>query len=188
MKQQFRKNGYSLTEQLVNSLEFGAPQDRDRIILIGFRQDIAEQLNLHTENGCLVGFPWETHKRYRLNDVKEINWPDRSPYNEGIETEAPQGIIEDLTVEHWWRRNDVIHHPNEDMFFSLVRGLFVSEQKTKEMLRESATNVYIVGVILQQLRMAIMRYTYIHIFLAAYLLQKRWQFSHYRLISSYLMM
>lgn len=73
-------------------------------------------------------------------------------------------------------------------FFSLVRGLFVSEQKTKEMLRESATNVYIVGVILQQLRMAIMRYTYIHIFLAAYLLQKRWQFSHYRLISSYLMM
>ena len=50
LKLKFRKSGYSLTEQLVNSLEFGAPQDRDRIILIGFRQDIAERLHGHQYN------------------------------------------------------------------------------------------------------------------------------------------
>lgn len=31
LKQLFREHGYSLTEQLVNALEFGAPQDRDRM-------------------------------------------------------------------------------------------------------------------------------------------------------------
>ena len=123
LKQQFRDNGYCLTEQLVNSLEFGAPQDRDRIILIGFRQDIADQLNLETENGHLIDFPWDVHKRYKLDEIKNIKWPDKTPYNEGIETEMPKDIIEDLTVEHWWRRNDVTHHPNEDMFFKPRAGI-----------------------------------------------------------------
>ncbi len=40
------------------------------------------------------------------------------------------------------------------------------------MLRKSVTSVYTVGVILQQQLMATMRYTYIHIFLVAYLSQK----------------
>lgn len=123
LKQQFRDNGYCLTEQLVNSLEFGAPQDRDRIILIGFRQDIADQLNLETENGCLIDFPWEVHKKYKLEEIQNIKWPDKTPYNEGVETEMPKEVIEDLTVEHWWKKNDVTHHPNEDMFFHPRAGI-----------------------------------------------------------------
>lgn len=43
------KKGYVLTEQLINSIEFGAPQDRDRIILIGFRKDVAKRLHLPLE-------------------------------------------------------------------------------------------------------------------------------------------
>lgn len=123
LKLKFRKRGYSLTEQLVNSLEFGAPQDRDRIILIGFRQDIAERLNINTENGSLIGFPWDKYKIYKLDEIKGIKWPDKSPYNEGVETDIPKGIVEDLTVEHWWRINDVAHHPNEDMFFKPRAGI-----------------------------------------------------------------
>lgn len=123
LKQQFRENGYCLTEQLVNSLEFGAPQDRDRIILIGFRQNIADQLNLKTENGCLKGFPWEVHKKYKLEEIQNIQWPNKTPYNEGVETEKPKEIIEELTVEHWWKKNDVTHHPNEDMFFQPRAGI-----------------------------------------------------------------
>ena len=112
LKQKFRENGYSLTEQLVNSLEYGAPQDRDRIILIGFRQDIIQRLHLRTKDGALLAFPWNINKRYKLEDIKRMPWPDKTPYNEGIMTDAPNGIIEDLTVEYWWRRNDVAHHPN----------------------------------------------------------------------------
>ena len=123
LKQKFRENGYSLTEQLVNSLEYGAPQDRDRIILIGFRQDIIQRLHLRTKDGALLAFPWNINKRYKLEDIKRMPWPDKTPYNEGIMTDAPNGIIEDLTVEYWWRRNDVTHHPNEDMFFQPRAGI-----------------------------------------------------------------
>ena len=122
LKQQFRDNRYCLTEQLVNSLEFGAPQDRDRIIL-GVRQNIADRLNLKTDNGCLADFPWEVHKKYKLEEIQNIQWPDKTPYNEGVETEMPKEIIEELTVEHWWKKNDVMHHPNEDMFFKPRAGI-----------------------------------------------------------------
>lgn len=129
LKQQLRDNGYSMTEQLVNALEFGAPQDRDRIILIGFHQNTIDRLRLHAENGELIGFPWNAHKRYNLKDVKALPWPDRTPYHENVPTEEPQGIIDELTVMHWWRRNDVLHHPNGDMYFHPRAGLIRFQTK-----------------------------------------------------------
>lgn len=39
IKLSFESSGYILTERLINSIEYGAPQDRDRIILIGFRRN-----------------------------------------------------------------------------------------------------------------------------------------------------
>lgn len=123
LKQLFREHGYSLTEQLVNALEFGAPQDRDRIILIGFRQEAIDRLHLPAENGLLVNFPWEAHKIYNLNDVKQLPWPDKSPYRENAPLPMPEGIIEALTVQHWWTENDVMHHPNGNMFFQPRAGI-----------------------------------------------------------------
>ena len=123
LKQLFREHGYSLTEQLVNALEFGAPQDRDRIILIGFRQEAIDRLHLPAENGLLVNFPWEAHKIYNLNDVKQLSWPDKTPYHENAPLPMPEGIIEALTVQHWWTENDVMHHPNGNMFFQPRAGI-----------------------------------------------------------------
>lgn len=123
LKQLFREHGYSLTEQLVNALEFGAPQDRDRIILIGFRQEAIDRLHLPAENGLLVNFPWEAHKIYNLNDVKQLPWPDKSPYRENAPLPMPEGIIEALTVQHWWTENDMMHHPNGNMFFQPRAGI-----------------------------------------------------------------
>ena len=123
LKQHLRNAGYSLTEQLVNALEFGAAQDRDRIILIGFHQNAINRLNLTEENHQLLGFPWDAHKIYNLGEVKALPWPTTTPYHEGVMTEEPQGIIDELTVMHWWRQNDVVNHPNEDMFFQPRAGL-----------------------------------------------------------------
>ena len=99
LKQQFRAHGYSLTEQLVNSLEFGAAQDRDRIILIGFHQDAVNRLHLQADNGVLMNFPWEAHKRYNLKEIKNLPWPNKSPYQENTPMLMPNGIIEDLTIQ-----------------------------------------------------------------------------------------
>lgn len=123
LKQQFIAHGYSLTEQLVNSLEFGAAQDRDRIILIGFHQDAVDRLHLQTDNGILVNFPWEAHKRYNLEEVKNLPWPNKSPYLENTPTPMPDGIIAELTVQHWWTENDVTHHPNANMYFQPRAGI-----------------------------------------------------------------
>ena len=39
-----KKAGFVLSERLVNAIEYGVPQDRDRIILIGFQKSKAKQL------------------------------------------------------------------------------------------------------------------------------------------------
>lgn len=123
LKRQFVHNGYYLTEQLINALEFGVPQDRERIILIGVRHDIANDLNLLVNGDNLVGFPWNEHKVYNIADVKAANWPDRNHYVEHGYLPVPNNIIEDLTVQHWWDVNDVTHHPNTNMYFQPKAGL-----------------------------------------------------------------
>jgi len=123
LKEKFRKAGYSLTEQLVNALEFGAPQDRDRIILIGFHKDTIHKLNLKSKDHELLDFPWERYKLYSLEDVKAFPWPKTSPYLEGVVTERPADIPAELTVQYWWEKNDVLNHPNANMYFQPKAGL-----------------------------------------------------------------
>lgn len=123
LKQQFRNSGYCLTERLINAIEYGAPQDRDRIILIGFNADAINIHHLPADNGNLLDFPWELHQHYNLEDVKLLPWPIRTPYHEGLQTPMPEGIVEELTVFHWWMQNDVNNHPNENMFFQPRAGL-----------------------------------------------------------------
>lgn len=129
LKLQFRNNGYCLTERLINSLEYGAPQDRDRIILIGFSTETINTLHLPTENSELLDFPWLQHQRYNLEEVKALPWPQKTPYHQGVHTNMPDGIIEDLTVMHWWNQNDVDHHPNENMYFQPRAGITRFETK-----------------------------------------------------------
>ncbi len=45
LKEQLIQNDYLLTERLINSIEYGAPQDRDRIILIGFHKSFLKTNN-----------------------------------------------------------------------------------------------------------------------------------------------
>ena len=48
---------YSLTDRLTNSIEFGAPQDRDRILLFGVRKDICSDVS---------DFPWNKYMKPEL--------------------------------------------------------------------------------------------------------------------------
>lgn len=128
LKSQLIEAGYVLTEQLINSIEFGAPQDRDRIILIGFNKDIAKRLHLPFEDSTLLEFDWERNKLYS-RAAFDLPWPKTSPYKEDVSTEAPEGIIKELTVQYWWEKNDVLNHPNANMYFQPRAGLYRFQSK-----------------------------------------------------------
>lgn len=118
LKQILNKAGYALTERITNALEFGAPQDRDRILLIGIKKSV-----LNVKKNALSDFPWEKHMKYCLPDIKNLPWPTTDPYKENSKTLCPANLPEELTVEFWFNKNDVVNHPDANRFFKPKAGL-----------------------------------------------------------------
>lgn len=112
------EKSYLLTDRLCNALEFGAPQDRDRILLFGVRKTVAKKLGLKISD-----FDWDAHRRYDVDEVKALPWIQTTPFVRDSVMECPDNVIEELTVEHWFRRNDVEHHPNSGYYFAPKAGL-----------------------------------------------------------------
>jgi DNA (cytosine-5)-methyltransferase 1 len=118
------KAGYYITEKLINSIEFGAPQDRERIILIGFQRNILGDLGFKTNGSPFIkNFDWEKHTHYNSKSVLSLPWPGLEKFSENSKREAPMGLPLELTVEHWFKMNDVENHPNAQHFFTPRAGL-----------------------------------------------------------------
>ena len=117
-----QSKGYCITDRLVNSLEFGVPQERERIIMVGIKKTLLKK-GCYSDELLLNNFPWEANMRYTLDQVKAVPWPDMDPFEEGSKTKCPDGIPQDLTVEYWFDRNDVEHHPDADRYFTPKAGL-----------------------------------------------------------------
>lgn len=136
LKKKFRRAGYALTEQLINALEFGTPQDRERIILIGFHKSVFTKLGIKAGKGVLEGFDWDGNKSGKMAEITALPWPGKTPYTENGEVLLPENIREELTVEYWFRRNHVNEHPNGNMFFrpkaALTRFQTVEEGDDKK--------------------------------------------------------
>lgn len=122
LKVMLQNAGYATTEQLVNSLEYGVPQDRERILLIGFKRELLLN-NWIEENGTLNNFSWDNYKVYNIENIKELNWPTHSPFLLESQTNCPEGIIKQLTVEYWFHINDVENHSNSNDYFIPRAGL-----------------------------------------------------------------
>lgn len=112
------ENGYFLTEKLINAIEYGVPQDRERIILIGFHKNC-----LNSRDFAIQYFDWNYKIKYPMSQIISSNWPGKEPFVENKETQCPKNIIEDLTVQHWFERNDVENHPNGVHCFKPKAGL-----------------------------------------------------------------
>lgn len=107
MKQRATDAGYVLHDRLINAVEYGVGQSRPRIFLVGFLDGAAD-----------LQFPWEdsmTHSK----SVLDLPWPETTPFGENSTLPFPAevGLPEELTVEHWFRRNRVSLHPNARMSF-----------------------------------------------------------------------
>lgn len=119
LKADFIKAGYVLTNRLTNSLEYGAPQDRDRILLIGIKRFLLPDICISGDE--ISNFPWTSHQSYVVDDIKRLPWPAITPF--GSDLELPEGLPKELTVQYWFDQNDVEHHPNCNNYFTPRSGL-----------------------------------------------------------------
>lgn len=114
MRSSIRRAGYRTDERLINAIEYGAPQDRDRIIMLGVRSDLLpgpEALNVE----------WKTHVSFERSVLDDASWPDENPFR--AKCSRPRGVPAELTVSHWFDRNDVTSHPNASHVFTPRQGL-----------------------------------------------------------------
>lgn len=118
LKLSLQQTGYCLTDRLTNSLEFGVAQDRDRILLVGIRKEL-----LTTNNQSIIDFPWNSHIKYKLDDVWRIPWPGKEKFAVDSITTCPEGVPHELTVEYWFEKNDVTRHPDGVRYFKPKAGL-----------------------------------------------------------------
>lgn len=115
MKRIITDNGYKTTEQLVNAIEFGVPQDRERIILFGIKKKLLKAKN------DIEKFDWNKNKKYNKDTIFSLNWPLKNKFQEPIP--IPENIIKELTVSYWFSENDVENHYNTGDQFIPRAGL-----------------------------------------------------------------
>ncbi|MEG4246048.1 DNA cytosine methyltransferase [Microcoleus sp. MON2_D6] len=127
LKNQLYESGYVFAERLINAIEYGVPQDRDRIILIGFRKNLVRNLGISLEEKSQMLaeslFPWQSQVLYPKSEIFSHPWPDRTAFAGDGFVPCPDGIHQDLTVEFWFQKNDVLNHPNAEHYFQPKAGI-----------------------------------------------------------------
>jgi len=113
LKRQLYDSGYACTERLINAIEYGAPQDRERIILFGVHQAQAKKK--------LPEFDWLSHTLFPEGKAFSQPWPEAQPI--AIKRAQPKQINVELTIQHWFEKNNVEHHPNAHHQFKPRAGL-----------------------------------------------------------------
>lgn len=121
LKGMLKKNGYILSEKLMNSLDFGVPQDRDRIFMIGILKgnELAKKVIFVNDT---FAFPWNNNLPYDSEKIKKMQWPAPEKYRENSRRKFKYTTPVNLTVEKWFRRNNVYRHPNRKDVFKVKGG------------------------------------------------------------------
>lgn len=124
LKRKLSQNGYILADRLTNCIEFGVPQNRDRIIMFGIKKDLLSS-NIERETFD-VAFGWEKYMEYSKDKaLNKLLWPSVDPYEEGSCRPMPNNLngLYKLTVQHWFEKNQVEQHPNASHHFKPRAGL-----------------------------------------------------------------
>lgn len=86
---------YVIDYQVLNALDYGVPQDRERLFVVGFHKKwLKKHLGLSFPFAREGWFPWP--EPLYPNAKSRYPWPGPSPF--GSEPERPEGIPDDLVV------------------------------------------------------------------------------------------
>lgn len=117
IKVSLRRKGYILVDKLVNALDYGVPQDRERIIMFGIKYDLVDENRRNAVQILKKRFDWGTIEKYNLENRRSCKWPETCEFNENSKMPQPINVIPELCVEYWFRKNDVYKHYNSNDFF-----------------------------------------------------------------------
>ena len=99
---QFENIGYNISWKLVNAYEYGVPQDRKRVIIVGYRKDL----------GISFEFPVANNKKKHLSDaIRDLG--DAVPAQEGN------------------KRNDNLAIPNHEYMIGGFSTLYMSRNRVR---------------------------------------------------------
>ncbi|PHJ41155.1 DNA cytosine methyltransferase [Vibrio sp. PID17_43] len=123
MKERLRGSGYVLSDNLLNSIRYGAAQDRDRILLFGIKKHLVSSIlssdEMQSGGISAANFDWEARTSFTLEQsLKLKSWPESHPFIENGNQNLPDGVVEELTVEYWFQKNNVLNHPNAKHHFA----------------------------------------------------------------------
>ena len=116
LKKMLRGAGYMMTDRLTNAIEFGTPQDRNRILLFGVNKTLEKHCDVER-------FPWTKNIKYNWSEIRNLSWPTQDDFVENEARPAPDNVPLELTVQYWFDKNDVEHHPNSSDCFVPRAGL-----------------------------------------------------------------
>ncbi|MGG5331046.1 DNA cytosine methyltransferase [Enterococcus sp. AZ163] len=109
--EEMKLSEYEITFDIMNSLDFGVPQDRERFFIFGLSQSSPYSKGQFTFNIF-------DSLRSELNKKTAYRWPVIDNFEEKQMRLIPEEIDEELTVEYWFEKNNVYNHPNANDFFT----------------------------------------------------------------------
>jgi len=96
LERSLEKCGYCLDLRIINALDLGVPQDRERLIMVGIQKKYVSKCLGHkikvTERKW---FPWPVNKKYD-NAKARFSWPEAVTKRK--KPVLPEGVPEELTV------------------------------------------------------------------------------------------
>ncbi|WP_097004049.1 DNA cytosine methyltransferase [Lacrimispora amygdalina] len=124
MKMKITHSGYVISDKVINALSHAVPQSRERVIMIGFRENLLRDAKIFDiDKYNHFTFPWKKHEAYDSNEILKMDWPDVEEFVENIDRDFIYNVPVELTVEYWFRLNDVEHHPNQIDQFEVKKGI-----------------------------------------------------------------
>ena len=113
LQEELSAAGYVFADRLVNALEFGVPQDRQRILMFGVLNKVGNKKDISK-------FNWEEKMVYPGTQALNFTWPKTSKFGS---TPAKTSAPDDLTINWWFNKNKVETHPNARDYFTPRAGL-----------------------------------------------------------------